>query len=58
VGIKCDGDPELWRIEEGKLYLNLNPDIQEQWEKNIPGHLTNADTNWPMIKDRAPAELS
>ena len=31
---------------------------QTQWEKNIPGHITNADTNWPMIKDRAPAELS
>jgi len=58
VGAKFDGDPELWRIEEGKLYLNLNPDIQEQWEKNIPGHITKADTNWPMIKDRAPAELS
>jgi YHS domain-containing protein len=58
VGAKFDGDPELWRIEEGKLYLNLNPDIQEQWEKNIPDHITKADTNWPMIKDRAPAELS
>jgi YHS domain-containing protein len=58
VGAKFDGDPEIWKIEDGKLYLNLNPAIQEQWEKDIPGHITKADTNWPVIKDRAPAELS
>jgi hypothetical protein len=45
------------------LYLGTanaagQPDIQEQWEKNIPGHITKADANWPVIKDRAPAELS
>jgi YHS domain-containing protein len=58
VGAKFDGDPELWKIEDGKLYLNLNPDIQEQWNKDIPGHITKADTNWLAIKDKAPVELS
>ncbi len=58
VGAKFDGDPELWRIEDGTLYLNLNPDMQEQWKKDIPGHITKADTNWPVIKDKAPADLS
>jgi YHS domain-containing protein len=58
VGAKFDGDPELWRVEDGKLYLNLNPDIQEQWEKDIPGHIAKANTNWPAIKDKAPADLN
>jgi len=58
VGAKFDGDPELWRIENGKLYLNLNPDIQEQWEKDLAGHLVKANKKWPAIKDRAPADLS
>lgn len=58
VGAKFDGDPELWKIVDGKLYLNLNPDIQEQWQKDIAGHITKADKNWPTIKDKAPADLS
>ena len=56
VGAKFDGDPQLWKIVDGKLYLNLNPDIQEQWEKDIPGHIGKADTHWPVIKDTTPAE--
>jgi YHS domain-containing protein len=57
VGAKFDGDPELWKIEDDNLYLNLSPDIQEQWEKDIQGHITKANTNWPVIKDKAPTEL-
>ena len=57
VGAKFDGDPELWKIVDDKLYLNLNPDIQEQWEKDVAGHITKAGTNWPVIKDKAPADL-
>ena len=58
VGAKFDGDPELWKIEDGKLYLNLNPDIQEQWDKDITGHIAKADKKWSVIKDKAPADLS
>ncbi|ETW94440.1 MAG: hypothetical protein ETSY1_34825 [Candidatus Entotheonella factor] len=58
VGAKFDGDPALWKIVDGKLYLNLNPDIQEQWEKDIAGHITKADKGWPTIKDKAAADLS
>ena len=58
VGAKFDGDPELWKVVDDKLYLNLNPDIQEQWEQNIPGHIGKANKHWPIIKDTAPANLS
>ena len=58
VGAKFDGDPRLWRIVNGKLYLNLNEDIQETWEKDIPGHIQEADRNWQSIASRTPEELS
>jgi YHS domain-containing protein len=58
VGAKFDADPQLWKIVADKLYLNLNPDIQEQWEKDIPRHISKADKHWPAIKDKVPAELS
>lgn len=28
VGAKFDGDPALWKIVDGRLYLNLDPGIQ------------------------------
>jgi hypothetical protein len=57
VGAQFDGDPRLWKIVDGKLSLNLNPDMQKTWERDIPGHMTKADTNWSVIQDKAPAEL-
>ncbi len=58
VGAKFDGDPYLWRIVEGKLYLNLNEDVQKTWEKNIPGYIKKAGRNWIKIASKTPAELS
>lgn len=58
VGAKFDGDPRLWRIVDGKLYLNLNEDIQETWEKDVPGYIKKGDRNWKNIASRTPEELS
>jgi YHS domain-containing protein len=49
-GATADIDPEAWRIEDGKLYLNLNKNVQSIWSKDIPGYITKADANWPKIK--------
>ncbi len=57
VGKKFVADPEVWKIVEGKLYLNLDRNIQQKWEKDIPGYLKKADANWPDIRDKAPSEL-
>ena len=53
-GGKVPGDPQLWRIVDGKLYLNLQPSVAEMWEADIPGHIADAETNWPGI-DAEPA---
>ena len=58
VGAKFDGDPHLWRIVEGKLYLNLNDDIQRTWQKDIPGNIKKADGHWVRIASKSPEELS
>jgi YHS domain-containing protein len=57
VGKKFVADPEVWKIVDGKLYLNLDRDIQRRWEKDIPGYLKKADANWSGIKDQAPSDL-
>ena len=57
VGKKFVADPEVWKIVEGKLYLNLDRNIQQKWEKDIPGYLKTADINWSDIKDKAPSDL-
>lgn len=49
LGKKFDGDPRYWKIVGGKLYLNLNGDIQAEWSKDIPGNIARADKNWARI---------
>jgi YHS domain-containing protein len=49
-GATADIDPAAWHIEGGKLYLNLSPQVQSIWLKDIPGYIAKADANWPKIK--------
>ncbi len=42
-------DPSAWKVVDGKLYLNLNKKIQARWEKDVPGNIAKADTNWPEL---------
>lgn len=57
VGAKFDGDPDYWKIVDGKLYLNLNNEIQQTWLKDIGGNIEKADGNWKKIANKAPSEL-
>ena len=43
------GDPEVWRIVDGKLYLNVNRSVSELWAQDIPGYIARADANWPGL---------
>ena len=49
-GVVQDGlvkiEPENWTIVDGKLYLNYNDDIQEKWERDIPGFIAAADAKF------------
>ena len=46
----ANSDPEkAWKIVNGRLYLNYNRDVQQTWEKDVPGNIAKADENWPKI---------
>ncbi len=42
-------DPDAWTIHEGRLYLNLDEDIQARWLEDVPGYVARADANWPRL---------
>jgi YHS domain-containing protein len=48
-GYTASGDPKVWKIVGGKLYVNYNREIGNKWEKNIPGFIASANKNWPKI---------
>jgi hypothetical protein len=45
-------DPAAWSIVDGKLYLNYSLSVRNDWNKDIPGHIRKADTNWPHVLKR------
>ncbi|MEM1195301.1 MAG: YHS domain-containing (seleno)protein [Pseudomonadota bacterium] len=45
-GRLAPGDAELYRIVDGKLYLNFNKSVQNRWLQNIAGFISNANLAW------------
>jgi YHS domain-containing protein len=43
---KAQTDPEVWKIVNGKLYLNCSKAAYEKWSRDIPGNIKKADSNW------------
>ena len=46
------GDPAVWHIHGGALYLNVSPRFKREWLANIERDIARADANWPGILDR------
>ncbi|MEM7670418.1 MAG: YHS domain-containing (seleno)protein [Pseudomonadota bacterium] len=40
-------NPEIFRVVDGKLYLNLNMKVHQEWIDAIPQMIANGDENWP-----------
>ncbi len=57
LGKKLDGDPNLFRIDNGELSVYSYPAALEGYSKDVSGHGANADINWPEIKNIAPKDL-
>ena len=51
-GYTAPGNPNNWRVVDGKLYLNYNDEIQTRWERDISGFIRSANTNWPSVLSR------
>jgi len=43
------GDPAIYAVVDGKLYLNLNSDVQKLWNEDQAGYIEAANKNWPAI---------
>ena len=48
-GHKAPVDPSVWKIVDGKLYLNYDAGVGIEWRKDIPGRIAKADKNWPKV---------
>jgi YHS domain-containing protein len=49
-GGKVPGNPTLWRIVDGELYLNITRNVVGFWEEDIPGNLLKSEANWTEIE--------
>lgn len=48
-GYIAPGDPEQWKIVDGKLYLNFNARAKELWEADQADAIKRGHANWPSV---------
>ena len=53
-GYTADGDPEAWKVVDGKLYLNYNQQVKKTWEKDEAVRIDNGRKNWQEFKSKKP----
>ncbi|WP_424970856.1 YHS domain-containing (seleno)protein [Dinoroseobacter sp. S76] len=51
-GGKVPANPNLWRIVDGKLYLNITKNVVGFWEEDIPQNISLADGNWSGLEPK------
>ncbi len=42
-------DPQAFTVVDGALYLNFSKSVRTRWERDIPGHISKANANWPGL---------
>lgn len=45
-GAEVKGDPHVYRIEDGRLFFNLNPRVHTRWERRRRDLIGRADARW------------
>ena len=48
-GYKAPGDPNVWQVVDGTLYVQVHPRAQTLWQEDIPMYIAAGDENWPRI---------
>lgn len=49
-GAAADGDPSVWSMLDGKLYLNASESARKKWLVDIDGYIESANTKWPQLE--------
>lgn len=57
VGKKFDGDPQYAAVVEDKLYVFLNEEIFQAFQKDRAGTIAKAAKTWPEIEHTAAGDL-
>lgn len=57
VGKKFYADPTVWKVVDGKLYLNLDTKIQKKFDSELAENIKKADANWPGLQNETPTGL-
>ena len=52
-GSLAPGDATIYKVVDGKLYLNFNRNVQKTWLGDIAGFISKADIKWPEFPDDA-----
>ena len=52
AGRLVPGDPELFAIVDGRLFLNAARDMHVQWQRDPARYIAAADEKWPALKSR------
>lgn len=50
-GSLAPGDATLYKVVDGKLYLNFNEGVQKTWLGDIPGFIAKADPAWAEVPE-------
>ena len=56
-GGKYPGNPDLWRVVGGKLYLNVSKAAASAWNRDISGNLMKSESNWPGLEKYPASEI-
>ena len=55
-GGKVPGNPNLWRIVDDKLYLNITQNVVGFWEEDISGNINKSESNWASLEPQAASD--
>src|ERR1044071_3515638 len=57
-GYTANGDPNAWKIVDGKLYLNFSPEVKQMWEMEQEQRIQQGEKNWADFKIHKPEHTS
>lgn len=57
-GGKVPANPNLWRIVDGELYLNITPTVVGFWASDIGGNINKSEGNWTGLESKAASDKS
>lgn len=54
---KFDGDPQVWAIENDRLYIFLNQEVKGKFFQDKEGNFNKVKNNWPAVRGKDASEL-